>query len=87
MTIQVADAHGHYQKLVSVVKMATMPNECTTEQQRFVGCLLWAKGLDAKDIHKEIFLAYGGKCDFYLFGPLINHLGGKRFADDEEVER
>jgi histone-lysine N-methyltransferase SETMAR len=23
---------------------------------------------------------------FHLFGPLKNHLGGKRFADDEEVE-
>jgi hypothetical protein len=25
--------------------------------------------------------------DFHLFGPLKNHLGGERFADDEEVER
>jgi hypothetical protein len=24
--------------------------------------------------------------DLNLFGPLKNHLGGKRFADDEEVE-
>jgi histone-lysine N-methyltransferase SETMAR len=24
--------------------------------------------------------------DFHLFGPQKNHLGGKRFADDEEVE-
>jgi hypothetical protein len=24
--------------------------------------------------------------DFHLFGPLKNHLGGERFADDEEVE-
>jgi hypothetical protein len=24
--------------------------------------------------------------DFHLFGLLKNHLGGKRFADDEEVE-
>jgi hypothetical protein len=24
--------------------------------------------------------------DFHLFGPLKEHLGGKRFADDEEVE-
>jgi hypothetical protein len=24
--------------------------------------------------------------DFHLFGPLKNHLGGKRFADGEEVE-
>jgi hypothetical protein len=24
--------------------------------------------------------------DFHLFDPPINHLGGKRFSDDEEVE-
>jgi hypothetical protein len=24
--------------------------------------------------------------DFHLFGPLKNHVGGKRFPDDEEVE-
>jgi histone-lysine N-methyltransferase SETMAR len=24
--------------------------------------------------------------DYYLFGPLKNHLCGKRFADDEEAE-
>jgi hypothetical protein len=23
---------------------------------------LWAKGLNAKDIHEEMFLVYGGKC-------------------------
>jgi hypothetical protein len=23
---------------------------------------LWAKGLNAKDIHKEMFPVYGGKC-------------------------
>jgi hypothetical protein len=23
---------------------------------------LWAKGLNVKDIHKEMFLVYGGKC-------------------------
>jgi hypothetical protein len=23
---------------------------------------LWAKGLEAKDIHKEMFPVYGGKC-------------------------
>jgi hypothetical protein len=25
--------------------------------------------------------------DFHLFGPLKNHLGGKRFVDDEEAEK
>jgi hypothetical protein len=23
---------------------------------------LWAKGLNAKDVHKEMFPVYGGKC-------------------------
>jgi hypothetical protein len=34
----------------------------TTEEQRSVVFLLWAKELVTKDIHKEIFLVYGGKC-------------------------
>jgi histone-lysine N-methyltransferase SETMAR len=25
-------------------------------------------------------------CDFHLFGQLENHLGGKHFADDNEIE-
>jgi transposase len=35
---------------------------CTTEDQNSVVRFLWAKGLDAKDIHKEMFPVYGGKC-------------------------
>jgi hypothetical protein len=35
---------------------------CTTEEQHSVVCLLWAKRLNAKDIHKEIFPNYSGKC-------------------------
>jgi hypothetical protein len=50
----------HVYKLVSVVKMATMLEECTTEEQRSVVRFLWAKGLNAKDIHKEIFSVYSG---------------------------
>jgi hypothetical protein len=34
MTVQVADVHAHIQTLVSVVKMATMPEGFTTEEQR-----------------------------------------------------
>jgi hypothetical protein len=40
---------------------------------------LWAKGLNAKNIHKETFLVFGGEC-------LSRKLGGKYFADDEEFE-
>jgi hypothetical protein len=34
--------------------------ECTEEEQRSVVCFLWVKGLNAKDIHKEMFPVYGG---------------------------
>jgi hypothetical protein len=42
--------------------MATVFEEHTTEEQHFVVRLFWAKGLNAKDIHKEMFPFYGGKC-------------------------
>jgi hypothetical protein len=41
--------------------MVTVLEECTTEGQCFIN-FLWAKGLNAKDIHKEMFPVYGGKC-------------------------
>jgi hypothetical protein len=63
MTVYVADAHAHVQSLVLVVKMETVfVCVCTTEEQRFVVRFLWAKGLNVKDIHKEMFPVYGGKC-------------------------
>jgi hypothetical protein len=33
-----------------------------TEEQRSIVRILLAKGLNANDIHKEIFTVYGGKC-------------------------
>jgi hypothetical protein len=49
--------------MVSVVKMATVRDECSTEEQpSVVGFFLWTKGLNAKDIHNEMFPVYGGKC-------------------------
>jgi hypothetical protein len=36
MSVEVADAHAHVQRLVSVVKMATVLEEYTTEEQRYV---------------------------------------------------
>jgi hypothetical protein len=42
--------------------MATVLEGYNTEEQRFVMRFLWAKESNAKDIHKEIFLVYGGKC-------------------------
>jgi hypothetical protein len=47
---------------------------------------LWAKGFNAKDIHKEMFPTYGVKCR--LCTTIHNWVEkyGKRFADDKEVE-
>jgi hypothetical protein len=42
--------------------MATLLEECTSEEQRSVALFLWAKGLNAKDVHKEMFPTYCGKC-------------------------
>jgi hypothetical protein len=51
------------QRLVSVVKLATVLEECITEEQRSVARFLFvSKGLNAKDIHKEMFPVYCGKC-------------------------
>jgi hypothetical protein len=37
--------------------MATLLEEYTTKEQRSVVRFLWAKGLKAKDINKEMFVA------------------------------
>jgi hypothetical protein len=52
----------HVQRLVSVVKKATVLEECTTENQLSVVRFLLAKRLNAKDIHKDMFPVYGEKC-------------------------
>jgi hypothetical protein len=64
MTVWVANVHVHDQRMISAVKLATVL-ECTTEEQHSVLRFLWAKGLVAKDIYKEIFPIYGGKCLWY----------------------
>jgi hypothetical protein len=43
--------------------METLLQECITEDQLSVMLFfLWAKGLNAKDIHKQMFPVYDGKC-------------------------
>jgi hypothetical protein len=42
--------------------MVTVLKGCTTEEQPYVVRFLWAKELNAKDIHKEMFPLYGEKC-------------------------
>jgi hypothetical protein len=67
--------------------MATRLEVCTAEEQRsVVRSFLWTKGLYVKDIDKEIFPVYGGKC---LSRKAVHNCVEKRdrhFADDEEVE-
>jgi hypothetical protein len=48
--------------------------------------ILWVKGLNAKDIHKEMFPVYCGKC---LSRKAVHNWvkkRDKRFADEEEVK-
>jgi hypothetical protein len=42
--------------------MATVLEECATEDQRSAVHFLWPKGLSAKDIHGEVFPVNSGKC-------------------------
>jgi hypothetical protein len=56
MTVYVADARARVQRLVAVAKMATVFDGYTTEERRSVVRFLWAKGLNTKVIHKDIFL-------------------------------
>jgi hypothetical protein len=65
-TVQLCDGLGsrhpcHVQRLVSVVKMATVLQEYTTKEQCSLVHFLWSRGLNAKDIHKEMFPVYDGK--------------------------
>jgi hypothetical protein len=50
-TVQVEDVRAYIQRLISVVKMATVLEECNTEEQRSVMRFLWTEGLN-KRIHK-----------------------------------
>jgi hypothetical protein len=43
----------HIQRLVSVAKIATMLEVCTTEEKCSVVLFLLAEGLNTKDIHKK----------------------------------
>jgi hypothetical protein len=47
--------HAYVQGLVSAVKMATVLQQYTTKEWNSVVHFLGAKGLNGKDIHKEMF--------------------------------
>jgi hypothetical protein len=42
--------------------VTTVLEEYTAKEQSSAVRFLWAKGLSAKDIHKEMFPVYGAKC-------------------------
>jgi hypothetical protein len=50
--------------------MATVVEEYSTEEQRSVLLLPWAKGLKAKDIHKEMFPV---NCGEYLSRKAVHN--------------
>jgi hypothetical protein len=59
-------------------QMATVLEEYTNEEQRSLMRFLWAKGLNAKHIHKELLLIYGGKC----LSRKVVHNGVEKFLKD-----
>jgi hypothetical protein len=67
--------------------MTTVLEEYATEEQlSVVRFFLWAKVANAKDIHKEMFPDYGGKCLSRKTVRSWIDKRGKCFADGEEVE-
>jgi hypothetical protein len=64
MTVNVADAHVHVPRFISVVKMATVLEEYTTEEQGPVVRLLWKKknSMQMTIIKKYFLFAVGGVC-------------------------
>jgi hypothetical protein len=65
--------------------MVTVLGVCTTEEHNSVVHFLWAKELNAKDIHKETFPVYGGKCLSRTAVHIWVKKRGKHFADNKEV--
>jgi hypothetical protein len=66
--------------------MATVLEEFITQEQRSVVQFLWAKGLSAKDIHKEMFPVYGGKCFSCKAVENCVEKRGRRFVNDDEFD-
>jgi hypothetical protein len=68
MTVKAPDTHAHVQRLVSVVKMVTMLEECNTQEQLSVVHFLWAKGLMQRIfINKKLVFMVGSVCHIKWF--------------------
>jgi hypothetical protein len=60
MKVYVADARAHVQRLVSVVRMATVLEECTTENKYLVLRFCWQKDSMQRTFIKKCFLFKAG---------------------------
>jgi hypothetical protein len=47
--------------------MGTVIEDCSTKEQHSVVCFLWAKGLNGKDIRKEMLFMVGSVCRIKQF--------------------
>jgi hypothetical protein len=59
----------------------TKPHTARATQERFQEILVQWELLEHPPYSPDL-----APSDFHLFGPLKNHFGDKRFADDEEIE-
>jgi hypothetical protein len=83
MTVHIIDEHVHVQRLISVVKWATLLQEYNTECQLSVVRLFGGHTeLIEKGIYQQMSPAYGAS----VCHAKRLHLGGKSFADVEKVE-
>jgi hypothetical protein len=70
--------------------MATALENCPTEEQQCLVRILWEKGLDEEDIHKEMFPVCVGKC---LSRKAVHNLfekfsqGRSKVVDETEVRK
>jgi hypothetical protein len=82
MTVLVAKAHADVQRLVSIAKMATVFEDCTTEEQRST-----VRFCGQKDSMQTTFINKGL---LFMLESMYRvkrfHLCGKRSADDEGVK-
>jgi hypothetical protein len=81
--------NAHVQRLVSVVKMEIVNEEYYTEEQHpVVRSFLWEKGLNAKDINKEMLPVDGGKClsRKAVHNWIENFSQGRSKDSDDETE-
>jgi hypothetical protein len=86
MTVWVADAHPHVQRLVSVFKMATVLEECTTEEQHCIVLFCGEKYLMQRIFSKKCFLfMMGSFCRVKLLktGSINSLRDVSKVADDE----